>query len=58
MAGLHMHPLSFPLPLYRTKKVIEERNPAFSCSLEVGPFGKKPGFSPVPDFFVLYTVPL
>ncbi len=30
--------------------MIEEGSPASSCSWGVGPFGKKPGFSPIPDF--------
>ncbi len=37
------------------KKMVEGRNPAFSCSRGVGPFGEKAGFLAHSRIFVLYT---
>ncbi len=44
--------------VYRTKKMIEEGNPAFSRSWGFRLFGKKPGFPPFATFCPVHRVQL
>ena len=42
--------------VYRTKKMIEEGNPAFSRSWGFRLFGKKPGFPPFATFCPVHSI--